>query len=169
MSIKVNGIDSYVGKVVYAHMPCIRIMSDVWENCPCVVVLDDDGSYKTIWTSYDENSVDASAEMIAEYHAKLAADRMAHDLAERKHNYLNSLNTFSYGKTVEVVRGRKVPIGTKGILFWMQAGQWGTKVGIALSNERDSRGRYSNVAWTYLANIKVVVSQADLDFVENMK
>lgn len=59
------------------------------------------------------------------------------------------------GKLVKVIAGRKVAIGTTGIVFWIEDGGYG-KVGIALDDEKDSRGRAVNVAWTYLKNIEIV-------------
>lgn len=34
------------------------------------------------------------------------------------------------GKRVRVVKGRKVPIGTEGVVFWIGDGKWGTRAGI---------------------------------------
>lgn len=59
-------------------------------------------------------------------------------------------------RKVRVVKGRKVPKGTEGILFWKGEYQHYTKVGIALSEEKDEKGGYKDVAWTYLKNIEVV-------------
>jgi hypothetical protein len=74
------------------------------------------------------------------------------------------------GKHVKVVRGRKVPLGTEGIIFWMKDqyfsprfrngyrrnGPDSIKIGIALDETRDARGRYANVVWTYAANVEVL-------------
>lgn len=39
------------------------------------------------------------------------------------------------GKAVIVVRGRKVPIGTKGVVRWIGSNRWGTSVGLAVEGE----------------------------------
>lgn len=49
------------------------------------------------------------------------------------------------GIRVRVVCGRKVPIGTEGIVVWMGAGQYGERVGI-----KDDAG---TVFWTALKNV----------------
>ena len=69
------------------------------------------------------------------------------------------------GKRVRVAKGRKVPIGTEGLLFWVgEARTYGgysrwsqttsQKVGIALTDRKEN-GRYADVVWTYLANLEV--------------
>ena len=55
------------------------------------------------------------------------------------------------GKEVEVIKGRKVPIGTVGTVFWMRTdkycGNTVTKIGI-----KDDKGE---VYWTYFQNVRV--------------
>ena len=61
------------------------------------------------------------------------------------------------GDDVEVVKGRKVAVGTKGIVFWVGTNQWGTSVGIedAVTGERQ---------FTAIANVrKANVPEADAD------
>jgi hypothetical protein len=52
------------------------------------------------------------------------------------------------GRTVEVVRGRKVPIGTKGYVIWYGEGHYGSRVGI-----KDEAGE---VHWTAASNVAVL-------------
>lgn len=83
-------------------------------------------------------------------------------------DYLKGLRKPEKGDMVTVVAGRKVPKGTKGRLFWVSGpryyggvmtrrgalgGKTATKVGIALTEDKDETGRYTNVAWTYLENL----------------
>jgi hypothetical protein len=70
------------------------------------------------------------------------------------------------GDTVKVFKGRKGK-GSVGKLFWVGEertyggpySSWAqtkaTKVGVALDEEKDEKGRYKNVVWTYLANVEV--------------
>ena len=55
------------------------------------------------------------------------------------------------GKEVEVIKGRKVPIGTVGTVFWMRTdkycGNTVTKIGI--------KGDKGEVYWTYFQNVRV--------------
>lgn len=117
------------------------------------------------WTYPNHAEVDASPEVQAAYQAYLDA---AADKARQAQAALEA-KTPRMGKKVRVVRGRKVPIGTEGVIFWMQEqtftprfkngwkhGPDAVKVGIALDDTRDARGRYANVAWTYIANVEVV-------------
>lgn len=169
MSIMINGVESFIGQIVYADNPVLQVMSDVWDNCPFVVVAKSDGTFETVWAEYTENSVDASPELIKAYTDKIERERKEAQFKERKRNFYNSMTAPCYGRTVEVVRGRKVAKGTKGILFWMRKGCYGTKIGIAVDGAKDSRGRFVNVAWTYLHNIEVVVSPEDMEIYNNMK
>lgn len=57
------------------------------------------------------------------------------------------------GDTVEVYKGRKVPVGTVGKVFWMGAGKWGWRVGL-----NDETG---TTHWTALGNVRVVVTDKD--------
>jgi hypothetical protein len=52
---------------------------------------------------------------------------------------------------MKVVRGRKVPKGTVGRVFWLRDG----RVGLALTEQRDDNGKLKDVAWVnadYLEN-----------------
>jgi hypothetical protein len=81
-------------------------------------------------SNWDANSlgsytVDATPEVRSAYdalEAKRAEDRrIADDLRE--------YNRVDKGKTVKVVRGRKVPKGTSGLVFWVGSNQWGESCG----------------------------------------
>lgn len=56
------------------------------------------------------------------------------------------------GKVVRVIKGRKVPVGFQGEIFWIGTGQWGERCGI-----KDADGR---VEWTATSNVEVVLSEA---------
>lgn len=73
-------------------------------------------------------------------------------------------------KWVRVTRGRKVPQGTEGLVFWIGESQWGNKVGIAIPQEDGTfrmvkkPGKYGNrvfesyadVVFTYSKNVDVI-------------
>lgn len=61
---------------------------------------------------------------------------------------------------VRVVKGRKVPVGTEGRVVWVGNGNWGLRVGVATSEERDANGRYKDVVWTAASNCEVVLDAA---------
>jgi hypothetical protein len=56
-------------------------------------------------------------------------------------------NNLKNGDKVKVVRGKKVPIGTTGVIFWMREEAYGLRLGI-----KDS----STVYWTAAKNVELV-------------
>lgn len=60
---------------------------------------------------------------------------------------LSEVLTVKRGAVVEVVRGRKVPKGTKGVVIWIGDGRFGTRVGVKDDAE--------TVHWTALSNVAV--------------
>lgn len=114
------------------------------------------------WTYPNHAEVDATPEVRAAYEVwkQAEADAMAAKMAEVE------AKRPAVGKKVRVVRGRKVPIGTEGIIFWTggvraySPSRWASKsekIGIALDDTRDAKGHYVNVAWTYAENVEVVI------------
>jgi hypothetical protein len=61
-------------------------------------------------------------------------------------------NEMVKGATVKVLRGKKVPLGTVGVVFWMEDGQWGLRLGI--KND-------TGVFWTAAKNCVVVDAVVD--------
>jgi hypothetical protein len=84
--------------------------------------------------------VEVKAELERLYNAKTEA-------AERLEE-LNDASRIGKGKLVRVFKGRKVPIGTMGHVFWLQDGQWGLRIGM-----KDVAGE---VYWTAAANVEVM-------------
>lgn len=73
--------------------------------------------------------------------AKRAAEKVAAEAAVEA-------VTVRWGKTVKVVRGRKVPKGTVARVFWMGENKWGWSVGLELDN--------GDRVFTALHNVEVV-------------
>lgn len=111
------------------------------------------------WTYPNGAAVDATPEVVAEYEAFCAAARKR-AAAEKA---AEEAATPRKGRTVKVVRGRKVPVGTVGTVIWYGAGKsfgpapryrggWSTtapmRVGI-----KDAAG---TVHWTAASNVEVV-------------
>jgi hypothetical protein len=63
------------------------------------------------------------------------------------------VNEMAKGATVKVLRGKKVALGTVGVVFWMEDGQWGLRLGI-----KNATGVY----WTAAKNCVVVDAVEDL-------
>lgn len=60
------------------------------------------------------------------------------------------------GKLVRVVRGRKVPKGIQGVLFYMKETAYGMNCGLRTSDRKDARGRWQDAVWVDLRNLCVV-------------
>ena len=73
----------------------------------------------------------------------------AHDLYCEEHNRIERDWTPGKGDEVVVFKGRKVPRGTKGELFWLGEDSYGkARAGVRCSN--------GEVCWTALSNLQVV-------------
>jgi hypothetical protein len=68
--------------------------------------------------------------------------------ARKESEALAELTTIRTGKTVTVVRGRKVPRGTTGRVFWFGETKFGWSVGIELAN--------GNRVFTASSNVDIV-------------
>ena len=106
------------------------------------------GGSRTVFAFREGGEEGALAELavIEQEDAERAAQR-AEEEAER---YCNMVRQ---GARVVVARGRQVPGGTDGLLFWEREGQWGTRIGI-----RDDEGEKH---WTYLKNVEAVTSKPE--------
>ena len=74
-----------------------------------------------------------------------------------------------FGKTVTVVKGRKVPHGTTGNVFWMGSkcyGPYGDPWGIYTAIRVGIKDKDGNVYWTGLDNIQLAPEQLPLDGVQ---
>ncbi len=157
---------SHEGLVVEGNFTtCERVMSDIYADVShCKVwnpelkraVTLDLGAHFELCSKFGTATVDAPAEILAEVarqaeeaKATAQAAQEARRAAEVKAAAEAALNAPEYGKVMVVTRGRKTLIGTVGKVFWMRDG----RVGLALDDTKDARGRNANVAWvdaTYL-------------------
>jgi hypothetical protein len=127
----------------------VQIMSDVYEDATYVNVWNPDTEKveRVKLTEYDIDGIstlDASSELLDE----IARREVEAKSRKRVEDLFNSPVR---GKVMEVVRGRKVPTGTVGTVFWVGDG----RVGLALSDAKDASGRNKDVAWVnseYLVN-----------------
>jgi hypothetical protein len=148
---------TYDGEVVGITGDTERIMSDVWEYVRYAMVVHD-GKLERVHLSTSgfsadagDVTIDADDATVAVAHAALMAketDRLmaAHnrDVDRAAYEATRPLR----GKTVVVARGRKVPKGTTGELFWTGAGRFGTRAGVRKAD--------GSVVWTALNNLDVV-------------
>lgn len=96
--------------------------------------------------------VDAPAEAMEQYAAEQEAKRQR---ARERYAETVRIEQMSRarepfkGREVEVVSGRKVPVGTKGTVFWYGEGQWGWRVGFKEPGSDEA-------LWTAASNVRVV-------------
>jgi hypothetical protein len=131
-----------------------------WVTCDCAK-----GETKSPTCAALIAAVPAVAEAVAAYAA-------AHAEAKRLENQRDALNAriealieINKGDEVEVVKGRKVPKGTKGVVIWMgegtsygfRQGGWGSyraqRAAPARLGVKDAEG---TVHWTAASNVEVV-------------
>lgn len=93
-------------------------------------------------------NVDATPAVKAEYEAMKAERARQERIAEAERRALIP----GRGKTLKVVRGRKVPKGTVGTCIWTGNGQWGERVGLKTAS--------GEVHWTAMSNVEVVLAKA---------
>ena len=151
-----------------------RVMSDVWDNVPYVIVRTGPGQYEEVQTykgpgvfppdsaaSYALQgverapTVDAPEEHVVEYTehvrvieaARVRTEREAYEArcaAQEKARR----EAPAKGKVLRVVKGRKVPKGTEGVCIWIGSGAYGERVGI-----KDAKGE---IHWTASSNVVAV-------------
>ena len=158
-------VTTHEGMVLAVYSRDVRVMSDVWDMERVADVWDaDKGCVRTVRVALLDYSVtsiksgdatvDATPEVLAALAAKMTADAVKFADADK----LADRARVARGKVVNVVSGREK--GKSGRLFWIgEPTRYGskvsTKVGIALDNVKDARGRAVNVCWTYMSNLEV--------------
>jgi len=147
-----------------------RVMSDVYANVRyCRVWNPEKGKAEVISlgaifecnTKLGDAEVDAPQAILDEVARQEAEAEQARKDAEEARRVEDlrtaaerEFNRPEKGKVMQVVRGRKVPKGTVGRVFWMRDG----RVGLDLTGRKSSDGRRANVAWVnaeYLVNAAV--------------
>lgn len=159
---KLDGTVTHAGLVVDTFC---RVDS-LWEADKWFAVVVEDGGYATVslgaqrWASHDRERdiarIDAGCDDLkayADYQAEKAAREAA--TAERLRREA-AARRVEKGKRVRVVRGRKVPRGTEGVVIWRGKSHWGGyRVGI-----KDAQGE---VHWTAESNVEVAEFAAMID------
>lgn len=126
---------SFVGCVVKVETASTQVMSDIWEYLTYATAYNDDsGTFERHfirgeYESADEKreaAVDATDEVKALYEAHLAveeAKKTLESLERRRAQALAEVREPGRGKTLKVVRGRKIAIGTVGECTWYGRGR----------------------------------------------
>lgn len=144
---------------------CERVMSDIYADVSYCLVWDREsgraievslGAHFELCSTFGHAVVDATPEVVAAYEAwqaEVEAKRQAAEQARRLEAAKAAWNAPAVGKTMRVARGRKVPVGTTGEVFWLGAGNYGPRAGLALSNRTDARGRFVDVVFVDARNL----------------
>jgi hypothetical protein len=162
-----NQNQSYVGKVIQTFSKTERFMMDDYALFYYATVVEEDGSYKNVCLGNSEfgrdieATVDASPEMIQAYE-----DHVDHLRVEREAEYAARMTQEAEeraqaealepvkGARVRVVKGRKVPKGTEGVVFWLGMDTYGMRLGL-----KDAEGQ---THWTAASNvIRIVEDKLD--------
>jgi hypothetical protein len=139
-----RGHESYVGYGSY------RTAATVWDperGAPDEVAWAYANSEYGAAETLAEVEVDAPAEVVAAHEAWTAAREAAAAALERRRRAAR----LERGKAVRVARGRKVPVGTEGVVIWLGESRYGLRVGV-----KDAAG---TVHWTAAGNVEVLVDE----------
>jgi len=154
--------EKFVGTTISVYPATVRVMSDVWESVLHADVWDeDDGKVRVIPLDYKLNKgsnsndavVDATDEILAKVEKYVEGNVKATEFTNRVDAFYN----IEKGDKVKVVAGRKVPIGTLGVLFWTGLDHYNrhnTRAGIRDENEE--------VYWTSMSNLKKITDEFTL-------
>jgi hypothetical protein len=157
---------------------CERVMSDIYsDETYCLVYNPLKGEYDEVHLggAFELNcrsgsavvdldpSVKADVERRAaeraevarkEYEARCEKERLEREEKERKAPKM--------GRRARVVRGRKVPVGTEGVVFWRGDSDYGERLGLA-TTDRKVNGRYADVVWVASSNVENIESDEDYE------
>ena len=128
--------------------------SNFWGTCF------EDGKWVNVYTGYTPVgiTVDATAEVVEMWAAYVASNR-AYAIAQAEIRAAEQAvqdaaweaETPRKGKTLTVVRGRKIAKGTTGVCVWYGEGQWGHRVGMKIEGQDET-------VWTAASNVEVVMA-----------
>jgi hypothetical protein len=164
-----NLVEFAVGRVVRTWYNEERIMSDVWDYVTRATVVKDDGTYETInlgtlsMGPYTHGislrigaETDAPPALIEMHKAYLHMVELDMEVKEKERLkafqqelVAKQAATPAKGKTLKVVRGRKVPIGLEGVCMWYGETKYGYRVGITVKDQKDP-------VWVDARNVEVV-------------
>lgn len=124
--------------------------ADVWDDEAGVVKRI---TYATTrgWTYLNGASVDATPE-VREKAAKFYAKR---NLTARLERAADDARTPGKGKRVKVIKGRKVPIGTEGTVFWVGPDHYSRHGALRLGLKDDAGATH----WTAASNVEVIAPE----------
>lgn len=161
-----TGEVTFEGAVLRVFYRETKVMSDVWANLQYAQVWDEEKqATRDISLGWDTPSSTAEVDVTPETQAKVDAfvalvarkrqerrNREAIRAALREHNEPRN------GKQMVVARGRKVPKGTVGVVFWLGQDSYGNaKAGLRTSDEKDGH-KWKDVVWVAARHLEPVES-----------
>ncbi len=170
-----------VGSTMDVRSEWVSCGMDDGDSCLCATFRNDAGEWQRVVVSsrgYGSHSCDtavedATPEARAAYAAHLAAeqarvdeDRRVAAEARRANEERAARAEVDREKFVVVARGRNVPVGTVGRVFFcrMSDGAYPTlRAGVATSRRLDANGRAADVVWTAAANCDVLLQEMPAD------
>ncbi len=148
---------AFTGCVVATFVREERVMSDVYANVTYAVVFNaDKNTFEDVQVRahFETRSVviDASEDIKAMYDLHQAIRESESKLNQMKRRFADQIVAVKApvaGRTVKVVKGRKVPVGTVGRCACVIPGDYGMRVKIEEAN--------GNVHWTAASNCEAIV------------
>lgn len=170
---------SFEGCVLDVYRKDYRAMSDVYTYA----------EFATVW-SFDQNKpvevlvnanfecdqsgryaeVDATETVKELFEAHKAEELRKHQEALLKQAQIEAEKAAkapTKGRMVKVVKGRKIPLGTTGFVFWTGYDNYGnTKLGIATSNNKAVQpgkkyASFTDVVWVTASNCEALADQTE--------
>ena len=134
----------HTGLVLARECHDVRVMSDDWSSAYSAIVWNPETSapfsvylFTVGYGAQNEAEIDATPEVVAAYAAwkdAQAAKAAAADHLRRCEDARRRLFLPKLGCPARVVRGRKIPVGTEGLVTWSGASTYGARVGITDSS-----------------------------------
>lgn len=106
------------------------------------------------WVAYHKWYTTVELDRESRHQAQESVKETIRSLNEQREKIVRP--TPARGQTYKVVSGRKHPKGTTGKLFWWGTNNWGESYGLAINDERDSRGKFKNVIFVASKNLEFV-------------
>lgn len=114
------GNTEFVGCVLRYYADSVQVMSDMWENCLAALVYSEAcDKFFTINFGYGDATaeVDASLELIQKHEDLLTQQEKIRDLVWNTKAAKKQALQIMVGKDVEVIKGKKVPLGVYGVTW----------------------------------------------------
>lgn len=159
---------SHVGLTMRVYYGEIQYMSDVYGTAlyADVLVLDAKGVAAKVekvcvdscWNACGtEGRAEADADFAVFFAAAkmLAANELRSQFAQAAKRAEQTHHEVVKGKRMRTTVTRGKNAGKEGIVFWIGGDNYGMRVGLALSDKRDRRNQYSDVAWVRGENGKL--------------